>query len=52
MPTYLVGFAQIKNYGTLKQTLREIYLYAKYYQLIIQDFILYRGHKYKEESYE
>lgn len=28
----LVGFAQIRNYGTLKQTLREIYLYAKYYK--------------------
>lgn len=37
----LVGFAQIKNYGTLKQTLREIYLYAKYYKRNLLDPVYY-----------
>jgi len=37
----LVGFAQIKNYGTLKQILREIYLYAKYYKRNLLDPVYY-----------
>jgi len=37
----LVGFAQIKNYGTFKQILREIYLYAKYYKRNLLDPVYY-----------